>query len=172
MLQITATHQLETAIGTLALAARPILLASTSGNLNASLSGEMKASLLMCKTSLVNAMFSTLLGLDANDPPKTLATLQLYCSVLSSVSFLRYGLNWWHFYLKGSNESSWSSWWIWSLLILMFVHGSCLKKPAAMITCVISEIILTCDPMLWYCWPTSQLEIFDKCRRLSVRASV
>jgi hypothetical protein len=34
----------------------------------------------------VDAMFSTLLGLDANDPPKTLATLELYCSVLSSVS--------------------------------------------------------------------------------------
>ncbi|KAJ7527156.1 hypothetical protein O6H91_16G039400 [Diphasiastrum complanatum] len=37
------------------------------------------------KCLVVDAMFHTLLGLDANDPPKTLATLQFYCSVLSSV---------------------------------------------------------------------------------------
>ena len=38
------------------------------------------------KDTLVMALFSTLMGLDANDPPKTLATMQFYCSVLSSVS--------------------------------------------------------------------------------------
>jgi proteasome activator subunit 4 len=37
---------------------------------------------------LMDAMFDTLPGLDANDPNKTLATLQLYCSVLSSVGVL------------------------------------------------------------------------------------
>jgi len=84
--QITATHQLEMALSTLALAARPILLASTRASQCKEISPDMEASLLKCKTTLVDAMFSTLLGLDANDPPKTLATLQLYCSVLSSVS--------------------------------------------------------------------------------------
>lgn len=86
LFQITATHQLETALGTLALAARPILLASTRHSQNADMSSETRESLLKCKKTIVDALFSTLLGLDANDPPKTLATLQLYCSVLSSVS--------------------------------------------------------------------------------------
>lgn len=40
------------------------------------------------KETLVMAMFNTLMGLDANDPPKTLATMQFYCSVFSSVSLL------------------------------------------------------------------------------------
>lgn len=85
---ITATHQLETALGTLALAARPILLASTRHSQNADMSSETRESLLKCKKTIVDALFSTLLGLDANDPPKTLATLQLYCSVLSSVGVI------------------------------------------------------------------------------------
>ncbi|KAG0602531.1 hypothetical protein M758_10G020700 [Ceratodon purpureus] len=82
---ITATHQLETALETLAFAARPILLASTRDSRNAGMSPETWESLSKCKRTIVDAMFSTLLGLDANDPPKTLATLELYCSVLSSV---------------------------------------------------------------------------------------
>jgi hypothetical protein len=69
---------------TLAFAARPILLASSSRIAGMSL--ETWESFSKCKRTLVDAMFSTLLGLDANDPPKTLATLELYCSVLSSVS--------------------------------------------------------------------------------------
>jgi len=36
----------------------------------------------------VVAMFDTLLGMDANDPPETLATLELYCFVFSSISIL------------------------------------------------------------------------------------
>lgn len=86
-MQVTATHQLKNALRTLAHAARPILLASsTRDNRNADMSAETWESLSKCKKTLVDAMFSTLLGLDANDPPKTLATLQLYLSVLSSVS--------------------------------------------------------------------------------------
>lgn len=84
LIQVTATHQLKTALRTLAHAARPILLASSARN--ADMSSEMWESLSKCKTTVVGAMFSTLHGLDANDPPKTLATLQLYSSVLSSVS--------------------------------------------------------------------------------------
>lgn len=83
---VTATHQLKTALRTLAHAARPILLASSVRN--ADMSPEMWESLSKCKTTLVGAMFSTLHGLDANDPPKTLATLQLYSSVLSSVGVI------------------------------------------------------------------------------------
>lgn len=37
------------------------------------------------RTILAEAMQATLPGIDANDPPKTLATLQLYYSVLSSI---------------------------------------------------------------------------------------
>jgi len=36
----------------------------------------------------VVAMFDTLFGMDADDPPETLATLELYWSVFSSVSIL------------------------------------------------------------------------------------
>lgn len=45
------------------------------------------------KDTLAMAMFSTLMGLDANDDPKTLATMQFYCSVLSSVSSCLFGVN-------------------------------------------------------------------------------
>jgi proteasome activator subunit 4 len=102
MVQITATHQLEFAISNLALAARPILLASSHirspdnpssiqmGGFDGStkLNSGVITSLANCKKTLMDAMFDTLPGLDANDPNKTLATLQLYCSVLSSVSFV------------------------------------------------------------------------------------
>lgn len=84
LIQVTATHQLKNALRTLAHAARPILLASSARS--ADMSPEMWESLSKCKRTLVDAMSSTLHGLDANDPPKTLATLQLYSSVLSSVS--------------------------------------------------------------------------------------
>lgn len=36
--------------------------------------------------TLVVAMFNTLLGMDANDPPKTLATMELFSSILCNVS--------------------------------------------------------------------------------------
>lgn len=95
--QITATHQLESSLTTLALAARALLLASAKESSSEVVSAEidtavdkvvsgLDVSLSECRSTLAVAMFSTLLGLDANDPPKTLATLQLYCSVISSVS--------------------------------------------------------------------------------------
>lgn len=60
----------------LALSARAILLYDASNK------GSSSAGL---KKVLADAMFNTLPGLDANDPPKTIATMQLYCCVLSSV---------------------------------------------------------------------------------------
>jgi len=36
----------------------------------------------------VVAMFDTLFGMDADDPPKTLATLEFYWSVFSSVNII------------------------------------------------------------------------------------
>eukprot|EP00250_Pteridium_aquilinum_P022210 c25325_g1_i2 orf=249-5699(+) len=73
---VTATHQLESALRMLALSARSILLYDAYNGDN---------SVVALKTCLADAMFNTLPGLDANDPPKTLATMQLYCCVLSSV---------------------------------------------------------------------------------------
>ncbi|KAI5078578.1 hypothetical protein GOP47_0006249 [Adiantum capillus-veneris] len=73
---VTATHQLESALRMLALSARALLVHNTHTE---------NGSVLALKTSLAHAMFNTLPGLDANDPPKTMSTMQLYCCVLSSV---------------------------------------------------------------------------------------
>lgn len=80
------THQLQTAVTSLALVSRAIILASAKeeGTEHSHMLDTESATTL--KDTLVMAMFSTLMGLDANDPPKTLATMQFYCSVLSSVS--------------------------------------------------------------------------------------
>lgn len=87
-MQITATHQLQTAVTSLALVVRPILLASAKEAAAGHSPMVDSESATSFKDTLVMAMFNTLMGLDANDPPKTLATMQFYCSVLSSVSFL------------------------------------------------------------------------------------
>lgn len=73
---VTATHQLESALRMLALSARALLLYDASNPDN---------SVMELRTCLADAMFNTLPGLDANDPPKTISTMQLYCCVLSSV---------------------------------------------------------------------------------------
>nr|PNR33085.1 hypothetical protein PHYPA_025028 [Physcomitrium patens] len=85
---ITATHQLQTAVTSLALVSRAIILASAKeeGTEHSHMLDTESATTL--KDTLVMAMFSTLMGLDANDPPKTLATMQFYCSVLSSIGAL------------------------------------------------------------------------------------
>jgi proteasome activator subunit 4 len=79
---------LQTAVTSLALVSRAIILASAkeeAAEQSLMLDSESATSL---KETLVMAMFNTLMGLDANDPPKTLATMQFYCSVFSSVSLL------------------------------------------------------------------------------------
>lgn len=93
---ITATHQLESALNTLALAARSILL--VAGREAAQQVPEKDVQMLDAteeiwaivgfKEVLVSAMFNTLPGMDANDPPKTLATLRFYFAVISSILVL------------------------------------------------------------------------------------
>ncbi|XP_024522024.1 proteasome activator subunit 4 [Selaginella moellendorffii] len=92
MITVTATHQLESALTTLALASRAVLLSEnidTDLQMEADTSNRLdfsfNLSFVDCKTTLVEAMFTTLLGIDANDPPKTLATVQFYASVVANV---------------------------------------------------------------------------------------
>ncbi|KAI5058974.1 hypothetical protein GOP47_0025293 [Adiantum capillus-veneris] len=84
---ITATHQLEAAIKTLALSARTLVIGSA---MNIELPGAYLSDEIVadCKSILELAMFDTLSGLDANDPPKTMATLQFLCSMFSSLRMI------------------------------------------------------------------------------------
>ncbi|CAM6088632.1 unnamed protein product [Calypogeia fissa] len=88
---ITATHQLESAVTTLALAARPAFLAcAKEGVFKKEENSDLSSSgyLEEFTETLVVAMFKTLLGMDANDPPKTLATMELFSSILSNVGIV------------------------------------------------------------------------------------
>eukprot|EP01018_Ginkgo_biloba_P002743 Gb_11033 [translate_table: standard] len=92
-LGITATHQLESALKTLALAARSILQVLSredsliSADSTVAYDGLVSGSLPMNvdKIVLLDALFKTLPGLDANDRPKLSATIQLYQSIISCV---------------------------------------------------------------------------------------
>ncbi|KVI02352.1 Armadillo-type fold [Cynara cardunculus var. scolymus] len=80
---MTATHQLKTAVTSVAFSGRSLFFMSLSASpmetddIN---DADMFRDLLMI--SLTNA----LLGMDANDPPKTLATMQLIGSIFSNVT--------------------------------------------------------------------------------------
>lgn len=76
--QMTATHQLKSAVASVAFAGRPLFLTSLTAS-PMDHGSDSFADLLMI--SLSNA----LLGMDANDPPKTLATMQLLGSIFSNV---------------------------------------------------------------------------------------
>lgn len=82
--QMTATHQLKIAVMSVAFVGRSLFLTSLSASavklVDLGGGGEEFIDLMM--VSLSNA----LLGMDANDPPKTLATMQLIGSVVSNVS--------------------------------------------------------------------------------------
>ncbi|KAG8385951.1 hypothetical protein BUALT_Bualt03G0098600 [Buddleja alternifolia] len=82
---MTATHQLKSAVTSMAFAGRSLFFTSLSAlpmNSDSVSGADSFGELLMI--SLSNA----LLGMDANDPPKTLATMQLIGSLFSSMSTL------------------------------------------------------------------------------------
>ncbi|CAE5967104.1 unnamed protein product [Arabidopsis arenosa] len=82
----TATHQLKTAMMSVAFAGRSILQSSMSTAKAQDLGGDVddRMFLDLIGISLSNA----LLGMDANDPPKTLATMQLIGSIFSNMAVL------------------------------------------------------------------------------------
>lgn len=84
--QTTATHQLKTAMMSVAFAGRSILQSSTPDAKAQDVGGDVddRMFLDLIGISLSNA----LLGMDANDPPKTLATMQLIGSIFSNVNSL------------------------------------------------------------------------------------
>ncbi|KAL8033297.1 hypothetical protein ABFX02_13G151400 [Erythranthe guttata] len=87
---MTATHQLKTAVTSIAFAGRSLFFSSLSALPmdSTNVSGlNSYADLLMI--SLSNA----LLGMDANDPPKTLATMQLLGSLFSNMSTVDDNIN-------------------------------------------------------------------------------
>lgn len=79
---MTATHQLKTAVMSVAFAGRSLFLTSLSTSKLVDFGDNDDTFLDLLMISLSNA----LLGMDANDPPKTLATLQLIGSIFSNVS--------------------------------------------------------------------------------------
>ncbi|CAH2053834.1 unnamed protein product [Thlaspi arvense] len=81
----TATHQLKTAMMSVAFAGRSILQSSLS-SAKQDFGGDVddRMFLDLIGISLSNA----LLGMDANDPPKTLATMQLIGSIFSNMAVL------------------------------------------------------------------------------------
>jgi len=92
---VTASHMLATSIHTLALCVRPLLrhgLGTEEGSASVPLSGLEMPDLGRASWSrqagqevITMAMAATLPGIDANDPPKTMACFRLYCNVLSSM---------------------------------------------------------------------------------------
>ncbi|CAN1354111.1 Proteasome activator subunit 4 [Linum perenne] len=82
---MTATHQLKTAVMSVAFAGRSLFLTSLSASANElDVAGDNGTLMDLLMISLSNA----LLGMDANDPPKTLATMQLIGSIFSNISTL------------------------------------------------------------------------------------
>ncbi|OVA12326.1 Protein of unknown function DUF3437 [Macleaya cordata] len=81
---MTATHQLKTAVTSVAFAGRALFLASLSSSSKTDDPDSTNGFIDLLMSSLSNA----LLGMDANDPPKTLATMQLIGSMFSNIAIL------------------------------------------------------------------------------------
>nr|CAD1826621.1 unnamed protein product [Ananas comosus var. bracteatus] len=79
---MTATHQLKTALTSVAFSGRAIFLVSTFAQTDKCDTADVSLALIL------NSLSNALLGIDANDPPKTLASMQLICSIYLSVSAL------------------------------------------------------------------------------------
>lgn len=80
---MTATHQLKSAVMSVAFAGRALFFTALSSSHELDDPSVAESFLDLLVISLSNA----LLGMDANDPPKTLATMQLIGSIFSNVSF-------------------------------------------------------------------------------------
>ncbi|KAI0501736.1 hypothetical protein KFK09_016681 [Dendrobium nobile] len=78
---MTATHQLKTAVTSLAYVGRALFLASLLPSPQKEDLNSSDSFMDVVAISLSNA----LLGMDANDPPKTLATMQLIGSIFSNL---------------------------------------------------------------------------------------
>lgn len=79
---MTATHQLTTAVMSVAYSGRVLYLTSFMSSFQEGDPRTTNDFIDLLVISLSNA----LLGMDANDPPKTLATMQLIGSIFSNVS--------------------------------------------------------------------------------------
>ncbi|TVU11540.1 hypothetical protein EJB05_45133 [Eragrostis curvula] len=77
----TATHQLKNAVTSVAFSGRALLLCSLS-------SSQFNDSSVVDSFSdlIVASLSNALLGMDANDPPKTIATMQLIGSIFSNLA--------------------------------------------------------------------------------------
>ncbi|GJM99961.1 hypothetical protein PR202_ga17106 [Eleusine coracana subsp. coracana] len=77
----TATHQLKNAVTSVAFSGRALLLCSLS-------SSQFDDSSVVDSFSdlIVASLSNALLGMDANDPPKTIATMQLIGSIFSNLA--------------------------------------------------------------------------------------
>lgn len=84
---MTATHQLKSAVMSVAFSGRALFLTSLSASHELDDSSNADSYIDLMVISLSNA----LLGMDANDPPKTLATMQLIGSIFSNVSSNHFG---------------------------------------------------------------------------------
>ena len=86
---ITAARQYGNAIQTLSLCIRPMLIAGIPCDIGDEEDLERAASRMNSIRCIQDAMNATLPGIDANDPPKSLAVFRLYCCVLSCVGPLK-----------------------------------------------------------------------------------
>eukprot|EP00891_Asterochloris_glomerata_P001540 jgi/Astpho2/1540/fgenesh1_pg.00026_%23_29_t len=119
---VTAAHQLVSAIHTLGLCVRPLLVSGCLLAPDRADGAGMAAyeDKVMAGEFVAGAMMATLPAIDANDPPKTLASFRFYCMVLSSVGTLQAG----HGGLPLDAEE-----WVEGLLSRIFVILSNLESP-------------------------------------------
>ncbi|KAM0917634.1 hypothetical protein ACQ4PT_009123 [Festuca glaucescens] len=77
----TATHQLKNAVTSVAFSGRALLLSSLC-----SAQSDDSSTVDTLNDLIVTSLSNALLGMDANDPPKTIATMQLIGSIFSNLA--------------------------------------------------------------------------------------
>ncbi|XP_057530197.1 proteasome activator subunit 4-like isoform X1 [Amaranthus tricolor] len=82
---MTATHQLKTAVTSVAYTGRSLFFTSLSSTAERPDDSDYPNSII---DLLVISLSNALLGMDANDPPKTLATMQLIGSIFSNMAVI------------------------------------------------------------------------------------